>query len=75
MATKVTIDSIASDGTNYYVEMRISDGLTTFPSVFPVFPVGTTASKITAYAQKIANNLPTLAADISAIAGTSVINQ
>lgn len=72
MATKVTIDSIASDGTNYYTEMRISDGATTFPTIRPVFPVGTTGATIQAYAQVIASNLPTLAADVAAIVGTSV---
>lgn len=69
---RVTIDSIASDGTNYYVEMRISDGTHTFPLIRPVFPVGTSAATITAYMQTIANNGPTLAADIGALVGSSV---
>lgn len=69
---RVTLDGVASDGTNYYTEMRISDGTRTFPTVRPVFPVGTTAATITAYMQVIANNAPTLASDIAAIVNSSV---
>lgn len=70
---KVTIDSIASDGTNYYLTVRISSGATTFPSIFPVFPVGTAASAITTYIQNIATNGPTLTSDIAALVGSSVL--
>lgn len=69
---RVTIDSIASDGTNLFVEVRISSGTTTFPTIVPVFPVGTSAASITAYIQTIATNGPTLASDIAALVGSSV---
>lgn len=71
MACKVTIDSIASDGTNLFVEMRISDGTTTFPTIRPVFPADTGAGTIQSYASNIASNLPTLPASIAALVGTS----
>lgn len=70
---RVTIDSIASDGTNYYLEIRISNGNTTFATVRPTFPVGTPAADITAYIQTIATNGPTLASDIAALVGTNVL--
>lgn len=69
---RVTIDSIASDGTNLFLEVRISSGSTTFPLIRPVFPVGTPASEITSYIQNIADNAPTLSADIAVLVGSSV---
>lgn len=69
---RVTIDSIATDGTNLFVEVRISNGLTTFSTIKPIFPVGTPAADITSYIQTIANNAPALASDIAALVGTSV---
>ena len=69
---KVTIDSITTDGTNLFLEVRISNGLQTFPTIRPVFPVGTAASAITTYIQNIANSVPALTADIAALVGTNV---
>lgn len=70
---RVTIDSIASDGTDYFLEIRISSGATTFATIRPIFPVGTPAADITAYIQTIATNGPTLTSDIAALVGTSVL--
>lgn len=69
---KVVINSITSDGTNYYVEIGINDGVHQLPVIVPVFPVGTLASVITAYIQQVATNGPALTSDISALVGTSV---
>ncbi len=70
---RVWIDSIASDGTNLYLEVRISSGATTFPTIRPVFPVtGTTVAIINAYIQTIADNGPTLDANIAELVGSSV---
>lgn len=68
----VGIKGIISDGTNIYVEMNICNGPSTSPSFFPVFPVGTTAAAIQAYAQAIANNQPVLDSSIGALVNTSV---
>ena len=70
---RVWIDSIASDGTNLYLEVRISSGGTTMPTIRPVFPVtGTTAAQLLAYIQTIADNGPTLSANIAELVGSSV---
>lgn len=69
---KVTLKSALSDGTNIFTEMEVYDGLRTQPIIRPVFKSGTTAATITTYMQTIANNAPTLAADVSAIVGSSV---
>lgn len=69
---RVWIDSIASDGTNLYLEVRISAGATTFPTIRPVFPVGTTVAALTSYIQNIADNGPTLAAGLPELVGSSV---
>lgn len=68
----VTIDGITSDGTNLFVNIRISNGTSTFPEIQVIFPVGTAASVITAYIQTIATNGPTLTASIGALVGTQV---
>lgn len=70
---RVTVDSIASDGTNYFLSVRISSGATTFPNIFPEFPIGTSAATITAYLQTIATNGPTLPSDIAALVNSSVL--
>lgn len=74
MATKyrVKINSIATDGTNLFLEIGVFDGEHTFPPIRPSFPVGTTAATITAYVQQIADNTPTLAADIGDLVGSEV---
>lgn len=69
---RVTIDGAASDGTNIFLEVRISDGTHTFPTIRPMFAVGTPATTITAYIQTIATNGPTLDPTIAALVGTSV---
>lgn len=69
---RVSINNAASDGTNIYLTITITDGSNTTPAIGIAFPVGTTAATITAFIQTIATNRPTLAADISALVGTSV---
>ena len=69
---RVTIKNISTDGTNLFVEISIFDGLRTLPSIFPVFPVGTSAADITAYAQVVANNGPTLTRDLQDLVNSSV---
>ncbi len=69
----VNIRGIVSDGTNVYVEMQITNGTTTAPSVFPIFPVGTAASAVKAYAQTVANNQPVLDATLAALVNTTVV--
>jgi len=71
-AYKVTIKSISTDGTNLFVEVSIFDGEHTLPSIFPVFPVGTTAATIRAYVQVIANNQPTLTRDLQDLVNLSI---
>ncbi len=68
----VTIKGIVDDGTNIFVEMSICTGPSTFPSIFPVFSHGTSASDIVAYAQAIANNQPVLDPSIGALVNTTV---
>jgi len=68
----VSIKGIISDGTNIYVEMAIFNGSSTSPSFFPMFPVGTTAGVIQAYAQVIANNQPALDPSLGALVNTTV---
>lgn len=70
--SKATIKSIASDGTNYYLEVEVFNGDVTLPPLRPVFPVGTSAATINAYITAIANNRPTLAADIALLVNSSV---
>ena len=67
---KVRLDSITTDGTNYFLSLTINDGVHAFPPVTPVFPVsGATAAEIDTYIQTIADNGPSLAADIAALCG------
>lgn len=69
---KVRLFSAVSDGTNIFTEVEIQGPGQTYPIIRPVFKVGTTAAQISAYLQVIANNAPTLAADVSAIIGQFV---
>jgi len=68
----VTIKGIVDDGTNIWAEMVIFDGAHTSPSVFPMWPHGTAASVIQAYAQVIANNKPTLDPALGALVNTTI---
>lgn len=70
--SKATIKSAASDGTNIYLEVEIFNGDVTLPLVRPVFPVGTTIATINTYLAVVANNRPTLAADIAAAINVAV---
>lgn len=63
----VTVESIATDGTNLYLEVSVFDGEHTQPMLRPVFPVTATAATITAYLQTIANNRPALTDAIAAL--------
>lgn len=73
MATyKVSITNIATDGTNIFVDLSVTDGEHTMPPLRPVFPVGTPAADITAYAQAIADNRPVLAGAIADLVNTTV---
>jgi hypothetical protein len=69
MAYKVKIDTIGSDGTNYYFEASISDGMTTFPPIRPSFSVEAAASEIDTYFQAVADAAPTLTSAIRALVG------
>lgn len=66
---KVRIESAVSDGTNIFLELKISSPTQTYPNIYPTFKVGTTAATIDAYCQSIANTGPTLASAISEIVG------
>jgi hypothetical protein len=68
----VQIRGMVDDGTNIFVEMSIFDGNSTSESVYPVFPHGTTAATIKAYAKVIANNQPTLDYTLKALVNTKV---
>jgi hypothetical protein len=70
---RVTLRGAADDGTNTYCEIEVSDGSHTFPLIRPVFPTGVSAATIQAYMQVIANNQPTLAADIQALINVPVL--
>jgi hypothetical protein len=72
-AYKVTLKSAVSDGTNIFCEIEISSGAQTYPLIYPVFKVGTSAATINSYMQVIANNQPTLADDVAAITNVPVL--
>lgn len=67
----VSVRSIASDGTNLFLEVEISNGTTTFPLIRPIFPAATTAATIVTYLQNIANAKPTLGSTIAALQNTT----
>jgi len=69
---KVKVVSAVTDGTNIFTTVQIDSPTQTYEPIRPVFKVGTSAATITAYLQTIANNAPTLAADVAAIVGQSV---
>ncbi len=68
----VNIKGIVDDGTNIFVEMNICNGPNTSPSIFPIFPHGTSAATIKNYAQTIANGQPTLDYTLAALVNTTV---
>lgn len=72
---RVTIRSISTDGTNYYAELEIFDGLHQLPTVRPAFDVSTSDVDILAYVQNIANAQPTLPLAIQNLVGQVVIGQ
>lgn len=74
MACRVTLKAAADDGTNIYTEMEVTNNGTTFPLIRPSFATGTAGATIQAYMQVIADNQPTLAADVAALVNTSVVS-
>jgi hypothetical protein len=67
----VTVLSVATDGTNIFLEIQICNGPTTSPIIRPVFEVGTTAATIITYLQAIATARPAVDAGIVALQGTT----
>lgn len=72
MATKVTVNSIATDGTNLFLEIMVFNGSETLPPMRPMFPVGTTVAAIQSYLSNIATNAPVLSRDIRELVGYTV---
>jgi hypothetical protein len=72
---RVTIRSISTDGTNYYVELEIFDGLHQLPTIRPAFDASTADTDIQAYVQNIANAQPTLPLAIQNLVGQIIIGQ
>lgn len=72
-AYRVTVKSAVSDGTNIFLEVEIFSGTQTFQLIRPAFKVGTTAATIQAYLQNIANNQPTLAADVATLVNVPIV--
>ena len=71
----ITINSISTDGTNYFVTATVFDGVHNLPSITPVFPVGTSPADINTYLQNIATNQPTLPGNIAALVNTTLAGQ
>lgn len=69
---RARVFSAVSDGTNIFLEVEIQSPTQTYQMIRPTFKVGTSAATITAYLQTLANNAPTLAADVVAIVGQFV---
>ena len=72
-AYTVFVISIATDGTNIFLEVQINTGSQTLPIIRPVFEVGTTYATIRNYLQTIANNQPTLASDLPPLVGATIV--
>lgn len=70
--SSITVKTAASDGTNIFLEVEVFNGDVTLPLLRPIFPVGTSAATITSYLTNIANNRPTLAADIVAMVNSPI---
>ncbi len=69
MAYKLTINSVVSDGTNYYFSTTVDDGVHALPPITATFPLGSTQADVDTYMQAIVNNAPTLAREIAELAG------
>ena len=69
MAYKLTINSIVSDGTNYYFSTTVDDGVHALPPITATFPVGATQAEVDSYMQTVANNAPSLAREIAELVG------
>lgn len=69
---KVRLESVVSDGTNIYTEMKISSPTQTLPLVRPAFPVGTTAATIVTYMQSIADSGAAIDSTIADLVGFNV---
>lgn len=69
---KVGVSSIATDGTNIYLNISIFDGAHTSPAINIAFPVGTPRSTITAYLANIVNSAPVLDPDIATLSGYGI---
>lgn len=68
----VTLLSMAYDGQNVFLEVSISDGTKTMPTIRPVFDANVTAATITAYLQAIATARPVLSSSLAALVGSQV---
>ena len=67
---KLRLDSISTDGTNYYLTININNGLNALPPITPTFPIaGTTAAQIDTFLQTIVDNGASLTSDIAALVG------
>ncbi len=71
--SRATIRSAASDGTNIFLEVEVYNGDVTLPILRPVFPVGTSATTISAYLANIANNRPSVAQGIAEMVNVPII--
>ena len=67
---KLRIDSISTDGTNYFFSITVNDGAHALPPITPSFPVdGTTVTQINTYMQAIVDNGASLSFDMAALVG------
>ncbi len=71
-AYKITCLSVATDGTNIFVECQVYDGSKTLPIIRPVFEFGTSRATILAYLQQIANNQPAIDATLLDLVGLTL---
>lgn len=70
---QVTVKSIASDGSNLFLEIEVFNGDVTESLIRPVFPVGTSLATIRSYLQTIANNRPTISSDLVPLINSPVV--
>lgn len=68
----VTINSIATDGTNTYVNFSIFDGVHTTPQLQVTFPAAATATTINNYFQAVANAQAALPASLGVLVSTII---
>ena len=67
----VTVLSVATDGTNIFLEIQICNGPSTSAIIRPVFEVGTSAATIVTYLQAIATARPSLDSLVAALQGST----